>query len=315
MHPHFGRVVDDGGILVVTDWAGDERRMGSHPDRNSPALATMTTFEDLLAASGVPVFSDSDLEAIAKSGVMDGRKKFGSQFVDDQKSHGSCNGFSQAGVTGNARYRRGEPLVRLSGAYAYSLMNGGRDRGSALADSMANCVAKGICRAEFCNWQQIYPSLYDRAKCDADAANFKGLMSYPATTLAGYWTGLAMGFDGGCAVMAGRNFMSTNSEGYAGTDSGGGNHAVRCDGLVWGSQGLTGTGVNSWGTSYGDGGRMLLHAGHFRQTFGYHTFWILPATTDDPTDDNKPPRLVGPTSVADVLGPRLVRVDAAPPTA
>jgi hypothetical protein len=314
MHARFGHAVDDGGILVVTDWAGEERRMGSLPDRNTAAAATFQTFEDLLAASGVAVFTDSEIEAIAKSGIMDGRKKFQSLFVDDQHSHGSCNGYSEAGVTGNARYRRGEPLVKLSGAFAYSLMNGGRDNGSALSDAKQKCVDVGICRAEYCNWQQIYPSLYDRAKCMADAANFRGLMAYPATTLAGYWTGLAMGFDGGCAVQAGRSFMSTNSEGYAGTDNGGGNHAVRSDGIVWGSQGPTGTGVNSWGMSYGNGGRMLLHAGHFRQTFNNHMFWILPSSTDDATDDNKAPRLVFP-SADTILGPRLVHVDAEPPRA
>ena len=315
MHHHFGRAVDDNGILVVTDWKGDERRMGSLPDRHLPAAATFQTFESLLAASGVAPYTAAEIEAIARSGIMDGRKKFGSLFVDDQHTHGSCNGFAEAGIVGTARYRReNAEAVKLSGAYAYSLMNGGRDRGSALADAKANAVERGICRAELCNWQQIYPSLYDRAKCDADARNFRGFMAYPAETMEGYLTGLAMGFDGGCAVQAARGFMSTDSEGYAGVDNGSGNHAVRSDGLIWGRNGPTGTGVNSWGLSYGDGGRMLMDVRHWQQTFRYHLFWILPTTLDNPTDGSAAPKIAA-KSATDVLGPRLVRVDAAPPSA
>lgn len=309
-HPDFGHVVDDDGILVVIDWRGDERRMGSLPDKFDPVLSvpidspatTNLAFEDLLAAEGIEL-TDAQIEEIARSGVMDGRPKFGGQFIDNQNNHGSCNGYMEAGMLACARYRRGEPLELLSGAYAYSLMNGGRDQGSQLAHAMANVSDRGICRKQLCDWRQIYPSMYNRAVCDADAKRFRGFLQYPCRTLRGFWTGLALGFDGGCAVHAARNFMRVNADGIAGVDSGPGNHAVRCDGLIWTDFGPTGTGDNSWGLEYGDGGRMQLHTGHFNGTFRNHQFWILPSTVDDPDDANKPPRLAVATRA-----PRLVSV-------
>ncbi len=302
MHAKCGHAVDDNGILVVTDWQGDERRMGSLPDRDVPLA--LVTFEEALEAAGEALLTDAQIEEICRSGVMDGRAKFGSTMVDNQNTHGSCNGFLEAGVLGCARVRRGEPFEFLSGAYAYSLMNGGRDQGSQLAAGLAG-VAGGVCRRELCNWRQIYPHLYDRAACAADAKRFRGFLQYPCATLRGLWSGLAMGFDGGVAVHAAGRFMSTDSTGMAGVANGGGNHAVRCDGIVWGPNGPTGTGVNSWGTGYGDGGRMLMDERHFAQTFRNHQFWILPTTTDDPDDANKPPRIV-----VQARGPRIVPVAA-----
>lgn len=302
MHARCGHVVDDNGILVVTDWKGDDRRMGSLPDKHLLAAGT-PTFDDLLTANEIEPYTDAMIEEIARSGAMNGETKFASMFNDDQHSKGSCNGQSEAGIIGNARYRRGEPFVKLSGAYAYSLMNGGMDNGSALASALANVERYGVCRAELCAWDKIYPRLYDKAACDEDAKRFRGFQQYPVMTLRAAWTALCMGFDLGVAVHAGNNFMRLNAEGCAGVDSGPGNHAVRCDGIRWGANGPTGTGMNSWGLGYGKNGRMDLHEGHFRQTFGNHQFWVLPSTQDDQTDANKPPRLI-----VEARGPRLVPV-------
>jgi len=304
MHPRCGHVVDDNGILVVTDWKGDDRRMGSLPDKHLLAAGT-PTFDDLLAANEIEPYTDAMIEEIARSGEADGEKKFGSIFNDDQHSKGSCNGQAEAGALGTARYRRGEPLEKLSGAYAYSLMNGGSDNGSALASSLANVERYGVCRASLCRWDQIYPHLYDKAACDADAKRFRGFLQLPAMSLRVVWTALCMRFDVVVAVHAGNNFMRLTAEGTAGVDGGPGNHAVRCDGIRWTSFGPTGTGMNSWGLSYGKNGRMDLHEGHFRQTFSRHQFWVLPSSQDDPTDANKPPRLI-----VEARGPRLVPVAA-----
>lgn len=281
------------GVTVYYDHDGEFRRNGSHPDKHLPLMAP--TFEKLLADNGVPLLSDTEIRDIARTGRLDGNKLFGFQFGDNQRSAGSCNGQATRGAQETARVRRGEPPVLLSGPYAYSLMNGGRDNGSALASGLVVCRDKGICRRELVpNWNQIYRSTYNTGAADIDAARFKGFLPYAAQTLQGFWTGLALGYDGICAVHAGNNFNRVNST-AAGVDNGSGNHAVRCDGLLWDDDfGPVGTGINSWGTSYGIGGRMGLHTGHFRQTFPNHQFWILPSTIDDPQDAHKPPQIVFP---------------------
>jgi C1A family cysteine protease len=96
----------------------------------------------------------------------------------------------------------------------------------------------------------------------------------------GFRTGIAAGFTGIIAVQAGRNFQRLNQSGVAGVDSGGGNHAIHCDDLVF----LNGTelfdAVNSWGANYGINGRAYLHQDSFTQTFGRHTFYLIGSTEE-----------------------------------
>lgn len=306
-----GETFFDGEVQVYYAHDGEYRRNGSHPDKHLTLEPGLVTFERLCADSGVPLLTDSEIRDIARTGRLDGNKLFGFKFGDNQRSKGSCNGQATRGGVETARVRRGEPAELLSGAYAYSLMNGGRDNGSALAAGLVVCRDRGICRRSVVpGWDQIYRNQYNTTAADQDALQFKGFLPYPAVTMQGYWTGLALGFDGICAVHAGGNFDRVNSAGVAGVDNGSGNHAVRCDGILWDDNlGPIGTGVNSWGEGYGKGGRMGLHTGHFNQTFRYHQFWILPSTIDNPNDAHKPPTLVFPAMTGDPRkAPTLVGV-------
>lgn len=236
--------------------------------------------------SSLPVFGDvvepldrQTLEAIAKSTTATGRTQFDSSFIKDQGQYGSCAGFAGAGCLTRARIRRGLKRVDLSGAYLYSLVNGGRDNGSMLDDGMRALMATGCATAETVKPHQIYPSKYDRAKANREAAKYKALECYQVRTEAELWTALALGFDCVVAVHAGRSFDSLKN-GIAGVDRGQGNHAVMCDGLLWAGGEIVGDGVNSWGTRWGDRGRMLLRWGHFQQTIGIHSFYAIRSTSD-----------------------------------
>lgn len=237
--------------------------------------------------SVVQVLSKSELEKIAKSGVMDGRKKFDESWVQNQRHYGSCNGFAGATALAKARVARGLKRVDLSGAYLYSLINGGVDRGSMLDDGMMAVQNRGVATKKTVPWNAIYPNQYDKAKADAEATKYKGWECYPVETLDGYWTALALGFIVVTAVHAGSRFMRVDgAEGVAGVDSGPGNHAVHADGLVWVGE-LGATGENSWDVTYGKRGRMILLEDHYTQPSRYHVSYAFRSTTEDTAQDKE----------------------------
>lgn len=264
----------------IVDGAGEIRKLGC---LLPPAgrVCALPVFED-----AAPQLTDAEIESIARSGVMDGRKKFDSSWIKDQKSHGSCNGFAGAEALSRARVRRGLERVDLSGAYLYSLINGGSDNGSMLVDGM-EAIQHGLATEATVGWDAIYPNRYDTAKAKAESDRFKAFECYQVRTLKGYWSALALGWDTVVAVHVGNRFMSLDSNGIAGVDSGPGNHAVCVDGLIW-VNGLTGTGANSWNLTYGAQGRMNLVEDHFRQTFPNHGFYAIRSTMDDPQGKNPP---------------------------
>lgn len=239
--------------------------------------------------SSFPVFeqsvvpwSESDIAEMAKSGLADGRKKYDESWIKNQNDKGSCNGFAAASALSRARVARGLSRVDLSGAYLYSLINGGQDRGSMLDDGMKAVQERGVATEATVQWSQIYPSLYDRAKADAEAAKYKGFECYQTRSKESLFTGLAMGFVGVVAVHAGNNFMRADAAtGIVGADGGPGNHAVLVDGLAFEGGQLVATGANSWGLGYGVRGRMnLVWERHLTQPNQYHAYYLYRSTGD-----------------------------------
>lgn len=238
-------------------------------------------------ASG-PMLAMDDVVSIAKAKTQMGRTRFDSSYIANQKSHGSCNGWAGARVLTKARVRRGLDPVMLSGAYLYSLINGGRDNGSVLEDGMQAMQSQGIATEATVGWDAIYPNRYDRAKADAEAAQNKAFECYALNSELELFSALASGFDCVVAVQADNPFMHLDARGVAGASRGPGNHAVHADGLWWDGE-LIADGANSWGTTYGDQGRMgLTWAGHFVGTYRYQQFYAVRSTLDGTGGSNPP---------------------------
>jgi hypothetical protein len=167
----------------------------------------------------------------------------------------------------------------FSGAFAYGLMNGGRDNGSQLQDGLKNLLSVGIAEEDFAAWDDIYPHLW-KPGARENAALHKGLVCYAAETIEGLKTGLCKGFTAIVAVHAGNNFQRLDSRGIAGVDVGAGNHAVHVDDLcIVGGKEVFDM-QNSWGIDYGDDGRAYLTEASFSQTFRNHTFWLIGSTAE-----------------------------------
>lgn len=232
-------------------------------------------------AENVPLLSDAQIIDIAKSGLVDGRQKYDSSWVKNQRDAGSCNGWAGANALAKSRVDRGLSRVDLSGAYLYSLINGGQDGGSMLDDGMRAMQEQGVATADTVKWNQIYPSQYDRAKADAEAAKYKGFECYHLSTRSDVFTALAMGFKCVVAVDVQDQFMRLDSLGRPGAGGGPGNHAVHCDGLAFDGGRLLATAENSWDVQYGIKGRMNFDFDmHFVRTIGVHGFYAIRSTGD-----------------------------------
>lgn len=250
-------------------------------------LLNASVFRDYVDVG--PMLSKDDIIAAAKTGKYRGRDRFDESFTDDQKNHGSCNGFAGAWALTRARIRRGLPRVDLSGAYLYSLINGNRDQGSTLDAGMAALTLRGCCTRQRVGWDQVFRSDYNTSEADAEAANYKAFECYRVTTEEELFSGLINGFDAVVAVHANNSFNKLDSRGVAGVGNGPGNHAVLNDGVWWDGE-LIGDGNNSWGRSWGDKGRMgMTWRNHFQYTTRYHPFYLIRSTLDPKQEDNPPP--------------------------
>lgn len=262
-------------IEEIRDINGNLRRLGSL----APPTGFVSSFKTFEAEQ--PLYTDQQIRDIVTSpNRVPMRRVFGSEWITDQKSHGSCNGFAGAAAMSKARYLRGirDKLI-LSGAFLYSLINGGRDQGSALEAGLKAIQKSGICPADLVTWDMIYPN-DQPSNAKSEALKHKGFKCFAVQTEQGFRSALAAGFPVIVAVHAGQNFQRLNSQGIAGVDNGGGNHAIHSYDIeiINGREYyLT---DNSWNTSYGAGGRVLLPWESFAQTFVNHTFYAVASTQE-----------------------------------
>ena len=195
-------------------------------------------------------------------------------------SGNSCNGYAASGSLAKARFLRGiQDKMKLSGAFIYSLINGGQDNGSALESGLKVIGTHGAPPESLVPWNMIYPK-QQPSNAKAEALKHRGLKCYAVQTKQGFRTALAAGFPVIVAVQAGSKFQRLNAQGIASADSGGGNHAIHCDDIrIIGGQEVYDT-CNSWDVTYGDQGRVLLTWDSFEQTFGRHTFYAVASTEE-----------------------------------
>lgn len=266
---------EDIDIDEIVDDNGEVRRLG-----------TLAPPADLV--SSFPVYEDTnevwEMADIIKAAKNPDKKPaeliFGDEWMQNQFSHGSCAGYAGAGGFGKTRFKRGiQDKRKFSGAWLYSLVNGGRDNGSMPDHVLRKILEVGVCFETTVPWDQIYPR-QQPANAKIEAAKYKGIDGYVAKTIEGLYTGMARGLIAFIVVHAGRNFQRLNDKGVAGVDSGSGNHAIHADELVHEGGDLFMKGVNSWGLQYGRRGRAKLHRSSIEQPWRNHRMYLLGSTIE-----------------------------------
>jgi hypothetical protein len=267
--------MSDIDIDEIIDDFGEIRRLGSLAPEEG-FVSAFQTFE-----KEHPVWDDADILKVAKNTDRKPRRLlFGKRFLTNQKSVGSCNGWAGANAYAKRRFLSGlMDWKQFSGSFLYSLINGGRDNGSILERGMAELQRTGVCEIALNAWNQIFTNQVSAAARE-NAKRHKGIACYAVQTFQGFRTALAADFAVIVAVQAGRNFQRLNSQGIAGVDNGGGNHAVHCDDIrfVGGEEVYDHEG--SWGESYGTEGRSYLPKESFADTFNRHVFYAVGAVAD-----------------------------------
>ena len=270
---------------IISD--GTEFKLGCTPPDSFPT--NHTAFAD--AFPGEMLTLDQIREALTgKPSLWGRRQRFsGPTYVRNQKQFGSCNGWAVALRLARLRELRGEPYVGLSGADAYSQMNGGRDNGSVLSDAVKVCF-NGIAPESLVPYDHIYTRQIS-AEAVASRARFRGFKEFAVDTELELASALVAGRLGVIAVHVTNAFTSQDGNGINGTGNGPGNHSVGCDDIRMQPDGTLNFDMsNEWGTEFCSGGySWLTWNRHLRETVKNHRFFILVSTQDDPGDDSAPP--------------------------
>ncbi len=283
LHEKAGKELVLDECPAIIDGIGEPRKLGAIP---SPGLKSAFP----LLEDAVPIMSDDEIRNLLKSGKRpkSGRHQFGSDWIKDQSSYGSCAGWASASALERARVRKRLPWVKLSGSSVYAQVNGGRDNGSIPEEAMVAMQNRGAVPIGPSRVDEIYMSNYSASDW-AEAARYKAGECYATRDLQAFFTGIALGFDGVVAVHAGSRFMRMDGNGVAGVDNGGGNHAVCVDDIDMLSDGtLVLDDPNSWGLSFGVNGRAYLTKKHFAQTIQNFAFYLVRTANDDPQGSNPP---------------------------
>lgn len=261
---------------------GETRRLG--------LLMPPPGYEDdaprLLSATGFrPWDKNRIIEFIRNKPYGKRRNIFTPDWMQNQRSWGSCNACAESYVQRKGQFLRGRhDTPMLNWEFAYAQINGGRDNGSLLKDSMAEALSTGLPILDpAANGQgrgYIYKKHYTQADYDAAKLN-KGTIALAVNDELTLATAVLAGFPAVVAVHAGNSFMKMTGEGIAGVDRGAGNHAVHVDDVEYSGGRFLFDHQGSWGTNVHDAGRAYLTwDGHFAQTIKYHQFWILMSTND-----------------------------------
>lgn len=257
-------------LIPFIDEQGHERRCGSLTAPENFVSAFPPYAED----AEQPIWETSDiLRVVRHASRIPARVRF-KGWIQNQRSHGSCNGYAKAAAYARVRWTAGEQdKVLFSGAYVYSKINGHRDGGSALEDGM---LQQGMVPESVVPWNMIYPEMQPPG-VDELAKKEQTFGCFRAKTMQGWTTALATGlYFGIAAVQASRGYQTLNSLGISGVDNGMGNHAVCVDGVEEIGGTLVYSSPGSWDLTFGDHGYTYLHPDSFRQTFGPHVFYLIP---------------------------------------
>lgn len=262
--------------------AGEERRLGCL----SPVLLGKPLLKAPLWADKKPTFTLEELKArpVNRRGV------YGPKFVKNQRSRSSCNGFSNAAAVAKTRHLRGQEWVALSGAFAYSQMNGGRDDGSTLDDGMEVCQRIGIAPESFGGWDRIWKQDYGNDAYEA-ARRFKVEEALVINSDLELASAILCDYIPVVAVHVGSDFDSAGTDGVSRGGAGVGNHSIHLDGFKWSESlnCLIYDNEGSWGAGWGDQGRIFLTwERHLRSCRQYHQFFAVRGVMDDPRGNNPP---------------------------
>jgi len=218
--------------------------------------------------------------------------------IYDQNGQGSCVGHGAVGGMRTKRIMQGFQDVDLSACDVYARINGGRDNGAVVSDSLEE-LEKGVCTEKVCPPKAIYPRLYDQNKAKEERSRFRITR---AESLSGYEeVGSALQYNELVVfgTMVGSSFDPDN-RGVIGPrrGSGGGHCMYAIDVINFGGT-MYIVVVNSWGKKWGLNGICYLHPSYFEGR--YFDAYCIYGAEADPDDAGLPTPPVGPAAFDEAI--------------
>ena len=233
--------------------AGETRYLGCLPRRHPPGVV-------------YPVFGErGPARILPRSEWQPCDYSYFITRVLDQDGQGACNAFASVQALHFLRAQMGLPYVELSAGNLYGRINGGRDQGSLLSDSIRELEQRGVCRAELVPHLVWQPSRWPPG-WEQDAQRFRVTEAWDCPTFEHIASAIQLGFAVNIGILIGRNF-DPGPDGWVPDRQGAaGGHAMCVVGLdrrgsTWGVRV-----VNSWGPNWGKNGFAIIPESYFRNT-------------------------------------------------
>ncbi len=263
-------------MITYVDKSGETRRLGLIPTPPERRLAA--------ARATIEPIPESNWREIDRRALFDRLNAWVYQF-----NCNGCVGFSAAEAFSKLRPLNGQPFELLSGAFIYSLINGGRDQGAMILDALDALETVGACLETSCPLDDAHRNIFRKntKQHDAEAARFKLSKGYAVDSAAEAVAVLERGGILQFGVHVGGNF-DPDEEGVIPFSRGPANHSVHGDGLrQTKSHGWCIDLANTW-KGWGDKGRGLWPIEYLEET-GYQEMFAHLGATDDPEDASEPP--------------------------
>jgi len=206
--------------------------------------------------------------------------------IFDQANENSCVGHGCAGALGTAWAFAGRSPHRFSPSFIYAQINRGVDAGAVVSDALDELLTTGACLESSVPHGQIFKRQIPAQAYD-EASRHKLAKAYRLETFNQAVTALHLNFVVVFGVMIGQRFKP-NPDGFVPDRAGqGGGHCMYATGLKRASGGRPYLRVvNSWGESWGIGGRCYLPDSFFT---GYMDAFAIQVLADDPEEPSIPP--------------------------
>ena len=209
------------------------------------------------------------------------------QWILDQGQHGSCTDHAGCYVHRKTRVLKGMKDVELSATFGYAMVNGGQDNGAMVSDILGVMQKYGRCLMSEFPEGRIYQQQIPQSAF-ATAKRFVITEAYTLADFDDIVSAIQLDFIPAFALQVGNNFDHFDGDGAVGFSRGPGNHAVSADGFDFTPKGRPLLDMpNSWGTSWGDGGRGMVGEEHCNNV--QQDAYCVRVALDDPQDPNVPP--------------------------
>lgn len=234
------------GPPIHVDSTGEVRRLGVMPPDAKVKARRMDLqgFGVFLQKKGVSLIPPE------KWREVDYPRLHKAEFVLNQQSTSGCVGFSCAAANMKMRVLRGMRFERLSGAFVYSLINGGRDSGAMIDDSRLAISKYGVCL----DTENPLPKIFWRQVSDeakASAEKRQMLMAYRIDNIQELATALQLGLIVQAGVQVDGRFESFDANGVSRASGQYANHSIHLYGMKKiGDRWVYRMG-NTWGSSWG----------------------------------------------------------------